>query len=284
MRDATFEHDGLKFHYVDYGGPADGAVESPALLLLHGLTGYARSWDGIAEPLTATHRVYALDQRGHGDSDHAPAYGVRDFAADCVAFADHLGLTRYALCGLSLGARNAMAVGGIDNDRLSHLVLVDMAPEMAREGARRIRSNIGGQVDLTAGFAGEDEAYAYQVSLAERPDDPAVQARLREGIPQAFRRGDDGRLHFKYDPELFVITGKAAVAEQPYLWECLGRIATPTLVVRGATSDILTPDLVARMLDALPNGRAVEIAGAGHPVPYDQPEAFTRALAAFLRA
>ncbi|MFN0094178.1 MAG: alpha/beta fold hydrolase [Dehalococcoidia bacterium] len=89
-------------------------------------------------------------------------------------------------------------------------------------------------------------------------------------------------MRYKYDPGLFAITGRAAVPEQPYLWECLERIPCPALVVRGQTSDILSPELVERMLAKLPRGSAVEIQGAGHPVPMDQPERFIAALRAFL--
>ncbi len=274
--DHSFQTDGLTLHYVDYGG------DGPPLLLLHGLTGYARSWDEIAEPLTDSHHVYALDQRGHGDSDHAPDYGVAKFAADVAAFAEHLGLAHYAVCGLSLGARNAIAVGGEQGDKLSHLILVDMAPEMARGGAKRVRGNIGGQVDINAGFANEDDAYDYVISQAEHPDDPRQQRRSRAGIAHAFRAGEDGRLRYKYDPALFQVTGKSAIPEQPYLWQALEKTTCPTLVVRGETSDILSPELVDKMLQHLPNGKAVEIEGAGHPVPYDQPEAFLRTVRAFL--
>ena len=271
-----FETDGLSLHYLDYGG------EGIPLILLHGLTGYAQAWDAIAEQLTDSHRVYALDQRGHGDSDHADDYGVQKFSTDVAAFASEIGASFYAICGLSLGARNAIAVGGEQADKLTHLVLVDMAPEMARTGAKRVRSNIGGEVDISKGFASANEAYDYAISVAERPDDASVQARARAGLHYAMRTGEDGRLYYKYDPKLFQITGKAAVLEQPSLWECLERTLCPTLVVRGETSDVLSPELVDRMVEALPNGEAVEVAGAGHPVPYDQPEEFLRVLKDFL--
>lgn len=275
--DGRFQtEDGLSLHYVDYGG------EGFPLILLHGLTGFARSWDKIAEGLVDTHHVYALDQRGHGDSDHAEDYAVTKFAADVAAFAGHIGADFYALLGLSLGARNAMAVGGEHATKLTHLILVDMAPEMAQTGARRVRGNIGGQVDLAAGFADEEEAFAFAVSQSDTPDDPRWRERTRRGLQFALRAGEDGRLRYKYDPGLFAITGKAAVAEQPYLWECLERSVCPTLVVRGETSDILSPELVGRMLERLPNGTAVEVAGAGHPVPYDQPAEFLRVVRDFL--
>ncbi|HJN91380.1 MAG TPA: alpha/beta hydrolase, partial [Dehalococcoidia bacterium] len=62
----------------------------------------------------------------------------------------------------------------------------------------------------------------------------------------------------------------------------LEKTVCPTLVVRGETSDILSPELVDKMLEHLPNAEAIEIKGAGHPVPYDQPDAFLQALRTFL--
>jgi pimeloyl-ACP methyl ester carboxylesterase len=66
------------------------------------------------------------------------------------------------------------------------------------------------------------------------------------------------------------------------LWEPLGRITCPTLIVRGAESDILSPDVAKRMLEALPGGRLVEVAGAAHTVPGDKPEEFARIVRSFL--
>jgi len=66
------------------------------------------------------------------------------------------------------------------------------------------------------------------------------------------------------------------------LWEPLGRITCPTLIVRGAESDILSPDVAKRMLEALPGGRLVEVAGAAHTVPGDQLEDFARVVRSFL--
>jgi pimeloyl-ACP methyl ester carboxylesterase len=68
------------------------------------------------------------------------------------------------------------------------------------------------------------------------------------------------------------------------LWEPLRRITAPALLVRGAESDVLSVEVARRMIDALPDGRLVEIEGAGHTVPADQPEAFSRAVRAFLDA
>ncbi|HWN14695.1 MAG TPA: alpha/beta fold hydrolase, partial [Candidatus Dormibacteraeota bacterium] len=80
----TAKVNGITLHYLDWG-PAD----APPVLLLHGITGHARVWDHLAARLVPGHRVLALDQRGHGDSDPAPDddYRVGTMADDVAAFA-----------------------------------------------------------------------------------------------------------------------------------------------------------------------------------------------------
>src|SRR5689334_6122580 len=95
---------GLDLHYVEWGPP-----EAPPVVLLHGITGHARTWDHLARALSPRFRVLALDQRGHGDSAAAADgdYRVETMAADLAAFADRLGLRRFSMVALSMGGRVA---------------------------------------------------------------------------------------------------------------------------------------------------------------------------------
>ena len=110
----------------------------------------------------------------------------------------------------------------------------------------------------------------------------APEAGLRERVRNAVRPLPDGGLEWKYDKALRDMMRQGGRRETIDLWEPLRRITSPTLLVRGADSDVLCVDVAKRMIDALPEGRLVEIPGAGHPVPMDQPEAFARAVRAFL--
>ena len=100
-------------------------------------------------------------------------------------------------------------------------------------------------------------------------------------MQHSFSRLPNGKLTWKYDKVLRDQTRREA-RDIPNLWPDLARITRPTLVVRGAESDVLTPEIAKRMLETLKDGRLVEIADAGHTVPGDQPEAFTKAIRAFL--
>ena len=94
---------GLRLHVLDWGGDA----RTP-LLLLHGFTGHAHAWGTLSIALQPHFHVYALDQRGHGESDPADAYTAVSAFDDISGVVDQLGLTSFVLVGLSMGGRNAM--------------------------------------------------------------------------------------------------------------------------------------------------------------------------------
>src|SRR5688572_21319446 len=102
LRDRTVSANGLQLHYVEWGNPG-----ARPIVLLHGITGHARTWDHLAMDLGHAFRVIALDQRGHGDSPPAPDgdYSTAAMARDLGAFADALGLGTFTLLGLSMGGR-----------------------------------------------------------------------------------------------------------------------------------------------------------------------------------
>lgn len=269
--DKVVNVNGLNLHYLDWGGPS----QRP-LLLLHGLTGYAHSWDFFARSMCQDFHIYALDQRGHGDSDHArDGYWVVLFASDVYEFTRTLGIGRFDLCGLSLGARVGMAYAGEHPETLNRLVLVDFGPEMAVTGARRVMSNVAAP---PAGFRSKEDAIEYMKGA----NPGATPELLDRQVEHSLRVNWAGKLVYKHDRELFWITGSTGKKEVPYLWEQLPKITCPTLVMRGSDSDILSPEVAERMLSLLPKGHYVEIPDSGHPIPMDNPEAFEKAVRDFL--
>ena len=263
---------GLAFHYVTWGAEA-----APAVVLLHGITGHARSWDALSRALEADFRVIALDQRGHGDSDRAPDgdYSVAMMAGDLEGFVDALGLGRFALVGLSMGGRVGIAYAGGPAARIERLCIVDIGPEIHLPGMERIRRMMAGAPERI-----ESEEQAVEFVLRANPR--MVEAGLRERVRHGLRRLPGGGFEWKYDKALRDMMRQGGRRETIDLWEPLRRITAPALLVRGAESDVLSADIAKRMIDALPDGRLVEIPGAGHTVSADQPEAFARAVRAFL--
>ena len=264
---------GLRFHYVEWG-----AAGASPLVLLHGFTGHARTWDDFAASVADRFRVLALDQRGHGDSDRAPHgdYRIATMAQDVAAFADALCPGPFSLVGLSMGGRVAIAYGGSRPGRVERLVLVDIGPEIAPEGAARVRTMVS---NVPEEFASEEEAYRLLRVAAPRYSEPLLRHRIRHG----FNRLPGSGLAWKYDKALR-IQAREGGRDMPDLWPDLARIACPTLIVRGIESDVLSPQIAKRMLETLPDGRLVEIPDAGHTVPGDQPEAFLKAVRPFLES
>lgn len=262
---------GLRFHYLDWG-----RAEAPALILLHGFTGHARTWDHVAALLADRFRVLALDQRGHGDSAWATDgdYRIASMAGDLDAFTAALCPARFTLVGQSMGGRVAIAYAGAHPDRVERLILVDIGPEIAPEGLARISTTVS---RVPEEVPSEEDAYRLIRAAAPRYSEPLLRHRIRHG----FRRLPNGRLGWKYDKALRE-QARAGTRDIPDLWPDLSRITCPTLIVRGAESDVLSPQIAKRMLETLPNGRLVEIADAGHTVPGDQPDAFLAVIRTFL--
>jgi esterase len=263
---------GSRFHYTEWGDPHAAPV-----VLLHGVTGHARTWDDEARALAARHRVLVLDQRGHGDSDPAPDgdYTTATLAHDLAAFLDALGLARVGLVGLSLGGRVAIALAGGHPARVERLVVVDIGPEVAAAGRTRVGMMMGGTPER---FETLEEALAYSRAGNPRYTESQLRARVEHGV----RPLPGGGFTWKYDRGLREAVRLGKWRDPIDLWPLWSAIACPTLLVRGEESDILSPEIARRMLDTQPRARLIEVPGAGHTVPGDQPDAFRALLGAFL--
>ena len=270
--DRSISVNGIDLHYVEWGDAG-----APPIVLLHGITGHARTWDRLASELVSRWRVIALDQRGHGDSGVAADgdYRVGPMADDLGAFVERLGLGRFTLLGLSMGGRVALAYAGAHAERIERLVIVDIGPDIHLAGLERIRA-------MMAAAPERIESESQALELIRRANPLYDDAELRHRVAHGLRRAPDGALTWKYDKALRDMMRTGGRRDSVDLWAPLPRITCPTLVVRGAVSDILSSEIAKRMLEALPDGRLVEIAGAGHTIPGDQPEAFAQAVRTFI--
>ena len=270
-RDRTIVLNGHRFHYTEWG-----AAGAPPLLMLHGVTGHARTWDEEAAALAARYRVLALDQRGHGDSDPSPDadYTVATLSADVAAFADALGLARLSIVALSMGGRVAIAFAGQAPARVDRLVIVDIGPEISEAGMVRVGTLMARSPEL---FPSLEHALAFH-----RLTNPLyTEAMLRHRVEHGTRPVEGG-LTWKYDRGLRDAVRAGTWRDPIDLWPLWRAITCPILLVRGADSDVLSADIAKRMLDDNANVRFEEVAGAGHTVPGDQPAAFRALLSGFL--
>ena len=255
---------GLRLHLLDWGG--DGRTP---LVLLHGFTGHAHAWDTLAIALQPHFHVYALDQRGHGDSDPAEAYHAVAAFDDISGVVAQLGLTSCILIGLSMGGRNAMYFASRRTDLVQKLVVVDIGPEVSKRA--------------TEASAGPPEPDVWD--SIEQAAQHLYRGNPRPGIhyyrwvvSHSLRQRPDGALVWAWHPSV------KERRSQPDIdwWAVLRAIAPPTLVLRGAESHVLDRDVAERMAKELPRGRFVEIPRAVHTLHEDNPEGVLAALKDFL--
>ncbi|MBM4440527.1 MAG: alpha/beta fold hydrolase [Candidatus Rokubacteria bacterium] len=273
-RDQALVLHGSRFHYTECGDAA-----APALVMLHGITGHARTWDEEAAALAGRYRVLALDQRGHGDSDPPPDtdYTIAALTGDLAAFVDALGLRSFSLVALSMGGRVAIQYAGTHPGRVERLVIVDIGPDIAAGGRMRVGRMMAATPER---FRDVDEVLAYQRANNPRYTEALLRARVHHGV----RALPDGGYTWKYDRGLRELVRSGTWSDPIDLWPPWRALTCPTLLVRGAESDILTAEIAKAMLAAQPHAELAEVAGAGHTVPGDQPEAFVALLRRFLRA
>ena len=265
---------GLRHHYLRWGPPGGDPV-----VLLHGLMNNARYWEHVAGMFGEGRTIYAPDLRGHGESEHAPGgYLVWAFAMDLRGFVQEMDFEAFDLVAHSIGSRVAMAYARDHSHRLKHLVLADMGPQMADQGARGIRRSVG-ETNKAPGFPTEAEAMEYYRGLYPGSDDAFVMRQIAAGLALDEASGN---LVFRFDPRLHEATGKGAIAEIPFLWESLEHITCPTLVMRAEKSKVLSREIADQMIERLPDARFVEIPESGHQIPLHQPERFTDAVRAFI--
>jgi esterase len=259
---------GLRFHYLDWVG------EGTPLVMLHGFTGHAHTWDRTAAGLSEQYRVLALDQRGHGESDWAPIYGSRPMVEDVLRFFDALQLDRAVLMGLSMGGNVAYLFASSHPERVERLIILDIGPEIQPAGAERIAANLSAQDT----FASEDEAVEAARAANHRPTDDD----LRHRVSHNLRVRPDGTLTFKWDKAL---RDGSATRDENTLeerWEAWREVGVPVLLVRGADSDILSSETTARMLKENPNTTLAVVADCGHSITLDRPQGLLDALVPWL--
>jgi pimeloyl-ACP methyl ester carboxylesterase len=270
--DELIELRGLRFHYRDW---AAQRPEAPDLVLLHGFTGHARSWDAFAEAMSDRYRILALDQRGHGESAWAADgdYGTEAMVQDLKAFVAALKLDRFSLLGLSMGGGVAMHYAGERPAGLAELVIVDIGPQIEGSGMGRIQTGIRAS-DV---FETKDEAFAAARAANPRPPE----AHHRHRVDNSLMRMSDGRWTYRYDRAMR--TGAGRPPRDPEAgWRACANINVPTLLIRGELSDILSESVAQRMIETIPDARLVLVRNSGHSVPLDAPDGFLNAARTFL--
>ena len=245
---------GLTLHYLDWG-----TVGKPPMLLLHGLRGHAHVWDDVAAAFCGDHRVLALDQRGRGESAWAPdgQYTIEAYVSDLAAVVDTLRLPPVVLVGHSMGGRNGMLFAARHSERLRALVVVDIGPDIDARGTGRMTAEFRETPE-------EFDAFETLVAASRLANPRAPEAVLRRRLRYQTRPLPDGKVGWRYDKVIRDQWKGETRPAPPDLWPAVSQITCPTLLVRGAQTDIFPIEVAKRMLDLIPGSRLAEIAHAGH--------------------
>ena len=263
---------GIRLRYLDWGTRG-----LPPMVCLHGHTGQARIWDEFAEVMRDSYHVYAVDQRGHGESGHALDGYARDrFVEDLAAFVDALELERFTLSGLSMGGWHSMLYTAEHPERVERIVMVDIGPEPSEESI----SASGSRPQTPMRFGSIEEAVAWM-----RSGNPwASDARLLKDAQDKMKQTEDGSWTWKADQDLFNVP--LPDMSDPELigryWSALETIPCPILEVRGAESPLVSDAVLDKMKATASNLTSVDVADAGHVVTVDKPREFIAATREFL--
>jgi len=255
-----------------------GDGDHGSVVLLHGGGQTRHSWAHTGERLAANGwTAVAADARGHGDSDWHPEhdYTLEGFVADLIALVGTLD-DAPVLVGASLGGTTSLVAAGEHPDLARALVLVDVVPELERDGVARIREFLTAHRD---GFATLDE-----VADAVAAYNP-IRRRHRnlDGLRKNVRQREDGRWYWHWDPSFIQIGDEPQRRANPRRFrDAAARLRIPTLLVRGGQSDVVSEAGMADMLRLVPTAEVIEVAAAGHMVAGDDNDVFVAGLEAFL--
>ncbi len=269
-RNTVVRHERL--HFLEWGDPA-----APPVLLLHGVNQTSHSWDLVSLHLADRYHVFALDQRGHGDSEWTrdQDYSRQAMAEDALAFIDQQRLVHPLVMGHSMGGGVAMQVAMQRPELPRAVVFVDIAPVRSGEGGREIREFMRENIEFD-----RIEDFVERV----RKYDPfrPVEHMERTARYNLFRRAD-GKLVSKSDRVLH--ERETRQGGTPMSQVTLGDvkvIACPALVIRGEHSNIVKPPEAQAFAEALPQGHFAEVAKCGHNVHTQNTPGFLDALRPFL--
>ena len=246
--------------------------DPPELVLLHGGAQNAHTWDTVA--LALGRPLVAVDLPGHGHSD-GPAEGSLDLrrnAADVAVAIEQLAPEARAVVGMSLGGLTTIAVADTRPELARSVVLVDVTPKVEGPGAAAIIAFVAGPER----FADFDELLARTMEF----NPTRSESSLRRGILHNALQLEDGSWVWRYRR----FTDDAGVRSLPAeeLWDALGRLAVPVMLVRGMRAgSVVDDDAEAELRRRLPTARVEHVAEAGHSVQGDDPLALAELLRDF---
>lgn len=262
--DATGLH---RMAYWEWAGPR---ADAPVLVCVHGLSRQGRDFDALARAMSDRYRVICPDVAGRGHSDwlrQPVGYQVPAYVADMVALLARLDVEQVDWVGTSMGGLIGLGLAALPRpdgvaSPIRRLVLNDVGPAIRFEALQRIGTYLG----KAPRFASVAEGAAYLRSISTGFGPHTDEEWLALSAPMFRQEGAEWRLH--YDPAIALpfaaVTPELVAAGEAALWAAFDQLRCPTLLIRGAESDLLSAETARAMTQRGPHARLVELPGVGH--------------------
>ncbi|WP_064576751.1 alpha/beta fold hydrolase [Cupriavidus gilardii] len=258
---------GIRQHYLRYGGPGEGREARNPVIVVPGITSPAMTWGFVGECFGRQFDTYVLDVRGRGLSEAGEAldYSLDAQAADVIAFAEALGLKRYSVVGHSMGARIGLRAARAKPAGLVRLAMID--PPVSGPGRRPYPSQLPWYVD--------------SIRLARRGIDV-------DGMRAFCPTWTEAQLRLRAE-WLHTCDERAVVASfdgfhQDDVHADMPHVAVPALLMVAGRGDVIRPEDVEEIRGLMPQLQVARVPDAGHMIPWDDEAGFYRAFGDFLGA
>lgn len=248
--------------YKEWGDPQNPKV----LICVHGVTRVSDDFDNLAQALCDEYRVVCPDVVGRGRSGRLrdpQHYQVPQYIADMVTLLARVDAQIVHWFGTSMGGLIGMGLASLKDSPIRKLILNDVGPALNPAALSRIGDYIG--QDVTFPTFAEGLRYIKDISM---PFGPHTDEEWRKLAADVLRQDTDGQWKKHYDLSIAVpfkkATPESAEQAEAMLWMSYDAITCPTMLVRGAESDLVTRELAQAMTQRGPKAKLVELEGVGH--------------------
>jgi pimeloyl-ACP methyl ester carboxylesterase len=267
MKTRTFLANGLKLNCLDYGGK-----DRPPILFVHGGSAHAHWWDFVAPHLTDRFHPLSIDLRGHGDSERPKdwEYGTQHYVGDLEAVIDTWGLGAPVLVGHSMGGHNVLVYATRHPEKLRAMVAIDSPPDYSDRAVNFLKALAD---KPSRRYASMDEAVE---NFRLLPRETLASKETLDYIARlSFGKNEDGTWTHKVDR-------RTMVREPLDMWNDLGKITCPALIVKIKKSFTVDIEVARKMVAKMPKGKLAEVDNAFHHAMLDNPDAVVATLRQFL--
>jgi pimeloyl-ACP methyl ester carboxylesterase len=243
--------------YREWGDPENARV----VVCVHGLTRNGRDFDALAAAISDRYRVLCPDMPGRGDSEwlrDPNDSGFPNYLTTLTALLAHARADRVAWVGTSMGGLLGMVIAAQPETPVARLVVNDVGPTIEAAALARIGSYVG--LDPVFDSFAQLEAHIRQVSA---PFGALSEDQWHALARSTARQDSNGRWRLKFDPGI-AVPFRATASQSSDLWPLWDAISCPTLVLRGAESDLLSAATASAMHSRGPKPDVIEIPGVGH--------------------